>query len=115
MRALYGGFSQANPKGFHAKDGSGYEFVADFIMELDKKNPQVASRMIGAFEEFRHYRLDLQTKMESQLCRLASMDRLSIDLSEKLERYLGSEIYSQLRASKAGDQPQPQETTLQLG
>jgi len=63
MRALYGGFSQGNPKGFHAEDGSGYAFVADFIMELDAKNPQVASRMIGAFEEFRQHRLDFQTKM----------------------------------------------------
>ncbi|MFZ1745816.1 MAG: aminopeptidase N, partial [Nitrospirales bacterium] len=37
MRALYGTFSQANPKGFHAEDGSGYAFVADFLMKLDAK------------------------------------------------------------------------------
>ncbi len=97
MRALYGVFSQGNPKGFHAEAGSGYEFVADFLMELDAKNPQVASRMVGAFEEFRKYRLDLQTKMETQLCRMASMEKLSTDLSEKLERYLGSDTYAKLR------------------
>ena len=114
MRALYGGFSQGNPKGFHAKDGSGYEFVADFLMELDAKNPQVASRMIGAFEEFRKYRSDLQIKMEAQLRRLASMERLSTDLSEKLERYLGSETFRKLRASKSENQPQSQEPTLSL-
>jgi len=101
MRALYGGFSQANPKGFHAEDGSGYEFVADFLMKLDAKNPQVASRMIGAFEEFKKHRLDLQTKMEVQLCRIASMENLSTDLSEKLERYLGKETFAQLRADKS--------------
>ena len=101
MRALYGTFSQANPKGFHAEDGSGYEFVADFLMELDAKNPQVASRMIGAFEEFKKHRLDLQTKMEVQLCRIASMENLSTDLSEKLERYLGKETFAQLRADKS--------------
>jgi len=100
MRALYGAFSQANPNGFHAADGSGYEFVADFLMELDAKNPQVAARMVGAFEKFRQYRLDLQTKMETQLCRIASMKPLSTDLSEKLERYLGKETFSQLRAAK---------------
>ncbi|GJL55540.1 MAG: aminopeptidase N [Nitrospirales bacterium] len=103
MRALYGGFSQGNPKGFHAEDGSGYAFVADFLIELDPKNPQVASRMTGAFEEFRQYRQDLQEKMETQLCRMASLERLSTDLSEKLERYLGSEIFAQQRAGKAGD------------
>lgn len=101
MRALYGGFSQGNPKGFHAEDGSGYEFVADFLMQLDAKNPQVASRMIGAFEEFRNYRQDLQAKMEAQLRRIASMDKISTDLSEKLERYLGKESFAQLRAGKA--------------
>ncbi len=101
MRALYGGFSQGNPKGFHAEDGSGYEFVSDFLMHLDAKNPQVASRMIGAFEEFRKYRQDLQAKMEAQLRRIASMDNVSTDLSEKLERYLGQESYAKLRAGKA--------------
>ena len=107
MRALYGSFAQGNPKGFHTEDGSGYAFVADFIMELDAKNPQVASRMIGAFEEFRKYRLDLQTKMEAQLSRIASMKNLSTDLSEKLERYVGQEAFAQLRASKAGAQARP--------
>jgi len=102
MRALYGTFSQANPKGFHKEDGSGYEFVADFLMELDAKNPQVASRMIGAFEKFRQYRLDLQSKMEAQLRRIASMENLSTDLSEKLERYLGKESFAQLRVGNSG-------------
>ncbi|MGB0911688.1 MAG: aminopeptidase N, partial [Nitrospirales bacterium] len=102
MRALYGGFAQGNPKGFHSEDGSGYEFVADFLMDLDAKNPQVASRMIGAFEEFKKYRLDLQTKMETQLSRIASMKNLSTDLSEKLERYLGHDTYAKLRAGKSG-------------
>ncbi|WP_447970120.1 aminopeptidase N [Nitrospira sp. M1] len=108
MRALYGGFSQGNPKGFHAKDGSGYAFVADFIMELDQKNPQVASRMIGAFEEFKQHRQDLQDNMKAQLCRIASTKSLSTDLSEKLERYLGHDMYVQLRAGKAAEQPRDQ-------
>ena len=106
MRALYGTFSQANPKGFHAEDGSGYAFVADFLMHLDAKNPQVASRMIGAFEKFRQHRKDLQTLMEAQLCRIAGMEHLSTDLSEKLERYLGKEPFSRLRAGK-GKAPTP--------
>jgi aminopeptidase N len=111
MRALYGTFSQANPKAFHAEDGSGYAFVADFLMKLDAKNPQVASRMIGAFEKFRQHRKDLQTHMEAQLRRIASMESLSTDLSEKLERYLGKETYSRLRAGKGDAQtPSPSQT-----
>src|SRR5680860_452295 len=115
MRALYGTFSQANPKGFHAENGSGYAFVADFLMELDAKNPQVASRMIGAFEKFRQHRMDLQTKMEAQLRRIAAMESLSPDLSEKLERYLGKEPFNKLRAGKGADKgdahtPSPSQT-----
>ena len=102
IRALYGGFAQGNPKGFHAEDGSGYEFVVDFLMQLDAKNPQVASRMLGVFEEFRRYRLDLQAKMEAQLHRIASMSSLSTDVSEKLEKYLGNATYAQLRSRNAG-------------
>ncbi|GJL61269.1 MAG: aminopeptidase N [Nitrospirales bacterium] len=106
MRALYGTFSQANPKGFHTEDGSGYAFVADFLMKLDAKNSQVASRMIGAFEKFRQHRMDLQTHMETQLQRIAAMEHLSPDLSEKLERYLGKETFSRLRTGK-GDAQTP--------
>ena len=55
--------------------------------------------------------MDLQTHMETQLRRLAAMESLSTDLSEKLERYLGKETFNQLRAGK-GDAhtPSPQQT-----
>jgi hypothetical protein len=56
--------------------------------------------MIGAFEEFRKYRQDLQAKMEAQLRRIASMDTISTDVSEKLERYLGKETFEKLRVGK---------------
>jgi len=58
--------------------------------------------MIGAFEKFRQHRLNLQSKMEAQLCRMGSMESLSTDLSEKLERYLGREAFAQLRVGKSG-------------
>ena len=34
---------------FHAEDGSGYRFVADKVMEIDRFNPQVAARLVQAF------------------------------------------------------------------
>ena len=34
---------------FHHSSGDSYTFVADSIIELDKKNPQVAARMMGTF------------------------------------------------------------------
>ena len=38
-----------NPELFHRLDGSGYRFYADNVMAMDKQNPQVAARLLGAF------------------------------------------------------------------
>jgi len=40
--SLIGGFC-GSPVNFHAKDGSGYEFLGDIVLQLDKINPQVFS------------------------------------------------------------------------
>src|SRR5262249_40429927 len=48
-RALIGPFAQATPPQFTRRDGAGYDFVADFVLELDAKNPQVAARLMSAF------------------------------------------------------------------
>ena len=47
--ALIGAFANANPTGFNAADGAGYNFVADVVLKLDKSNPQVAARMLSSF------------------------------------------------------------------
>lgn len=38
--SLIGGFC-SSPINFHAKDGSGYKFLGEIVMQLDKINPQV--------------------------------------------------------------------------
>ncbi|KAK8935102.1 hypothetical protein KSP39_PZI013278 [Platanthera zijinensis] len=52
--SLIGGFC-GSPVNFHAKDGSGYKFLGDIVLQLDKLNPQVASRMVSAFSRWRRY------------------------------------------------------------
>lgn len=41
--ALMGGFASC-PVNFHALDGSGYAFIADSVIELDKLNAQVRAQ-----------------------------------------------------------------------
>ena len=53
VRALIGAFAQANHTQFNRLDGAGYDFVADIVLKLDPKNPQVAARMMGAFRSWR--------------------------------------------------------------
>lgn len=50
VRALVGSFARSNPAAFHRADGAGYRFVATQVATLDALNPQVASRLLGAFE-----------------------------------------------------------------
>ncbi len=40
---------------FHSKDGSGYKYIADKILEYDKSNPIVISRFLKIFSTFRQY------------------------------------------------------------
>ena len=53
VRALIGSFAQVNHTQFNRADGAGYDFVADFVLALDPKNPQVAARLMGAFRSWR--------------------------------------------------------------
>ena len=46
--ALIGGFA-ANQTQFNRRDGKGYEFLAEIVLALDGKNPQVAARMLNGF------------------------------------------------------------------
>lgn len=39
--SLIGGFC-GSPVNFHSKDGSGYKFLGELVVQLDKINPQVS-------------------------------------------------------------------------
>lgn len=68
--ALVGGFARANTPGFHAKDGSGYVFLADCLLEMDKMNAIAASRIAKPFTEWRLYDPARQELMKAQLQRI---------------------------------------------
>jgi aminopeptidase N len=48
-------FALSNPLHFHAADGSGYRWVAEQLVALDRINPQVASRLARAFDRWKKY------------------------------------------------------------
>jgi len=88
VRALIGQFCRNNPVNFHAKDGSGYSFLAEQIIALDKLNPQVASRQLGAFNSWRQYDEYRQSLMKVALNTIASQEGLSPDVYEVVTKYL---------------------------
>lgn len=91
VRALIGQFCRNNPVNFHAKDGSGYQFLAEQILVLDKLNPQVASRQMGAFNSWRQYDEQRQTLMKQALSSIAEQEGLSPDVYEIVTKYLAAD------------------------
>ncbi len=82
VRALIGAFAAGNPTGFHRADGAGYALVADHVLELDPRNPQVASRLAKAFDRWRRYDPKRQDRMRTQLERILAAPKLSRDVYE---------------------------------
>ncbi|KTD11563.1 aminopeptidase [Legionella gratiana] len=88
VRALVSAFCMTNPRNFHAVDGSGYSFLADFLITLDKINPQIAARLANPFTRWQRYDKSRQSLMHNQLERLAKQN-LSRDLAEVVSKSLG--------------------------
>lgn len=91
VRSLIGSFAFYNTRGFHAIDGSGYRYVVNYLIKLDKLNPQVAARIITPLLQLRRYNEKHQDLMRQQLNRLFTHKELSRDLFEKLSKTLGQE------------------------
>ncbi|KAM7491420.1 hypothetical protein LguiA_034341 [Lonicera macranthoides] len=79
--SLIGGFC-GSPVNFHAKDGSGYKFLGGLVVELDKLNPQVASRMVSAFSRWKRYDQTRQGLAKAQLEMIMSTNGLSENVFE---------------------------------
>ncbi len=67
VRALIGAFANANPRRFHAADGSGYRFISEQVRELDATNPQIAARLLRSLSRWRRYDADRQQQMREAL------------------------------------------------
>jgi aminopeptidase N len=88
VRALVGAFAQGNPTGFHRADGAGYALVADQVLALDGRNPQVAARLLTPFGRWRRYDAGRQELMRAQLERILATPNLSRDSFEIVSKSL---------------------------
>jgi len=87
IRSLIGSFSR-NYKYFHAKDGSGYKFVADKIIEIDKINAQMASGLAGAFKIYSRMNETNRELMRVELEKIVSIETLSKNTYEIISKIL---------------------------
>ena len=88
LRALAGAFAAGNPTQFNADDGSGYDFIAGLVLDLNAKNPQVAARLLSAFKSWRTLEPRRRALAESALRHVASAAALSTDVKDIAERSL---------------------------
>ena len=88
IRALIGSFAQVNHTQFNRSDGAGYSFVAEIVLALDPKNPQVAARLMGAFRSWRALEAKRRSQAEAVLRRVAAAPTLSRDVHDIVARSL---------------------------
>ncbi|MET0547291.1 MAG: aminopeptidase N [Caulobacterales bacterium] len=88
-RALLAGFAQRNVGAFHAPDGSGYEFYSEHLLAIDKLNPALSARLLGAFESWRVLEPKRAALASAALERLADHGNLSKNALEVANRALG--------------------------
>jgi len=88
VRSLIGMFALANHTQFNRSDGAGYDFVADIVLALDPKNPQVAARIMGAFRSWRALEERRRARAEATLRRVAAVASLSRDVGDIVARTL---------------------------
>jgi aminopeptidase N len=88
VRALLSTFVHGNPTGFNRADGEGYTLLAETALEIDRFNPHVAARLLGAFESWRILEPVRQARAKATLERLARRE-LSTDSYEIVTKTLG--------------------------
>jgi aminopeptidase N len=88
LRALVGAFCGQNPTAFHAEDGSGYRFLADWVLTLNSQNPQIAARLLTPLTRWKRYPEKAQALMKAQLERIQQAPELSADVYEVVSKSL---------------------------
>ena len=88
MRALYGTYFIGNQTGFHRKDGAGYELFAETILEIEKRNPQVAARLATGLRSWRSLEPVRRELARKALMTIGATKGLSADVSDIVERTL---------------------------
>ena len=88
VRSLIGAFAMSNPVQFHHISGRGYQFLAQMVAQLDTLNPQVAARMVSAFNNWKDYDTTRQQLIQTQLNWLLDEHSLSKGVYEIVSKAL---------------------------
>lgn len=87
VRALVGGFTH-NLRHFHAKDGSGYAYLSDWVIALNHTNPSLAERILHPLTRLKRFDAQRRLLMKNELERILQTSCLSVNVQETLQRTL---------------------------
>eukprot|EP00210_Caulerpa_lentillifera_P008294 g7915.t1 len=85
--AIFFAFSDSPPN-FHAADGSGYQFIAENLIKLDKRNAQIAARISTVFTDWEQYDTGRQELMKKCIKQIADTPGLSENTKEIMVKSL---------------------------
>jgi aminopeptidase N len=88
LRSLLGSFAMSNPTGFNRADGAGYRFLAERIIEIDKRNPQVAARILTSMRSWRSLEPARAGHAKAALLSIDRSGPLSTDVRDLVDRML---------------------------
>ena len=88
LRSLLGSFAMTNPVQFTRPDGMGFRFITEAVAEIDKVNPQVASRILTGFRILPTLEASRRTAGLEALKALKEQHKLSRNVGEILDRIL---------------------------
>jgi aminopeptidase N len=86
VQSLFGSFARGNATGFHRRDGAGYRWLGERLLELDAMNPQVAARLATAFNGWKKLEPVRREAAHAVVADLAARQDLSRDLTDILQR-----------------------------
>jgi aminopeptidase N len=87
VRSLVGAFA-ANQRALHDKSGSGYRFLADKVIAVDRLNPQTAARLVPPLGRWRRFDETRGALMRAELERIVETPGLSKDVFEQVSKSL---------------------------
>ena len=88
ISALIGSYASANLAQFHAASGEGYQFLANYIIDIDQVNKMVAARLATPLLGWRRFNEPRKKLIKASLQKILAAEKLSKNTYEVVEKAL---------------------------
>lgn len=88
LRAVIAAFTSRNFARFHDRSGNAYQFLAEQIVDIDQRNPQMASRLLTPLTHWHRF-VDEHASLMRQALKSLTQHELSKDVFEIVSKSLG--------------------------